>query len=270
MYRNLRNILPIIFGTGGGDVAVARSFYEAFGSRAICISDSDKIAKRCKYRDEIKVSDASTPSLAVSAILKLAAEHTGAELFAVTCEKRFVSLMSKIAPMLSGICHVPTPGYILWRTLSDRPSFYSMLRRYGISCPEYIQVGMVEKIKGSARILVTYSNVRGIVCRAVYAVKEFSGSRVLFRTHPLDSICFSLIDFLNSVGFCGAAQFDICETCNGAFVLNMNMHMNGYCDLFRLCGGGVAELVAADFDGRMTEAEFIYPEAQMRTTKQQL
>lgn len=121
--------------------------------------------------------------------------------------------------------------------------------------------------KNSNRVLTTYSDKRGKVVRAVLGEvvleecgKTSYGNHSAIITRPLDKISFELIDFLNSVGYNGFANFDIMGNGEEKYVLEINTRQGRSCDYVRAAGVNIAELLVENaLSGNITP-DFSYKE----------
>ena len=125
-----------------------------------------------------------------------------------------------------------------------------------------------EKIEGATdRVLTTFSDSRGRVSRAVYGEvileecgKTSRGNHSAIISLPLDDICFSLVDFLNEIGYRGFANFDILFARKKKYVLEVNLRQGRSCDYLRGAGVNIAELLVENKRYGKITVDFSYKE----------
>lgn len=119
----------------------------------------------------------------------------------------------------------------------------------------------------SNRVLTTYSDKSGRVVRAVLGEvvleecgKTSYGNHSAIITRPPDEICFALIELLNTVGYCGFANFDIMADGNEKYVLEINTRQGRSCDYLRAAGVNIAKLVVENAGEGNISPSFSYKE----------
>lgn len=115
------------------------------------------------------------------------------------------------------------------------------------------------------KVLTTFSDRNGRVVRCVYGDvvleeigKTSFGNHSAIITVSPDEICFRLIDYLNSIKYCGFANFDIMSEENRKYVLEINMRQGRSCDYLRAAGVNIAELLVRNARGENIEPDFSY------------
>lgn len=147
MKTNSKNILPVLLGGDLNAYSVALAFHEAYGvtSHAF-VRYKCGITENSKFIKTHVCTDVCDVKVAVSVLLKFAAENTGAELFLIPCSDPYVELLERIRGHLEGIYRIDVPDEGLWRRLSDKCEFYESIGKAGIVHPPYVAFSSAEEI----------------------------------------------------------------------------------------------------------------------------
>ena len=160
MKRISKNVLPVLLGGDLNAYSVALAFREAYGVKSHAFvryrcgaTENSAFIKThvCTELTEVKV--------AVSVLLKFAAENTGAELFLIPCSDSYVELVQQIKGHLSGLYRIDVPSFELWSKLSDKHTFYSLMEKLGISYPEYVVFSSASDINDKKLRAIEYPAV---------------------------------------------------------------------------------------------------------------
>ena len=93
-------------------------------------------------------------NVAVPALLDFAKEHKGERLILVPCADWYMEMLEYARDTLDGHFYFNIPNFSLWRAVSVKNSFYSLLKSCGIPYPEYIDFSADEcemiKSRGSS------------------------------------------------------------------------------------------------------------------------
>ena len=122
-------------------------------------------------------------------------------------------------------------------------------------------------VRATDRVLTTFSDNRGRVSRAVYGEvileesgKTSQGNHSAIISLPLDDICFSLVDFLNEIGYKGFANFDVLSTGKEKYVLEVNLRQGRSSDYLRGADVNIAELLVENKRYGKVNIDFSYKE----------
>lgn len=138
MKKQKKNITPVLLGADLNAYSVALAFYEAYGvtshafARYRCgATENSKFIKThiCSGIDHLKI--------AVPELLKFAKENSDSELILIPCADWYVAMLQGARDELSEVYKIHIPPRELWEKLSDKHSFYQLLRDEGISYPDY-------------------------------------------------------------------------------------------------------------------------------------
>ena len=160
MKKHEKSIIPVLLG---GDL---NAYSVALAAREACEAVSHAFVRyKCGATENsgfIKthiVSGIDNINVAVPELLKFAAEHTCAELFLIPCADWYVELLQNVRGALSGLYHINIPDKYLWRRLSDKCGFYSLVEEHGITYPEYVAFSPGEEIAESKLHAISYPAV---------------------------------------------------------------------------------------------------------------
>lgn len=158
--KNQRKIIPVLLGGDLNAYSVALAFREAYGvlsyafARYRCgaTENSDFIKTRiCSELVDVKV--------AVSELLKFAADNSCAELFLIPCADWYVSMLQDAKPALSKLYNIHIPDKNIWEKLSDKCGFYEALKKERIPYPDYVSFEPNEKMSDKKLSLISYPAV---------------------------------------------------------------------------------------------------------------
>ncbi|MBR2432769.1 MAG: hypothetical protein IKB23_07625, partial [Clostridia bacterium] len=142
-----RNIIPVLLGADLNAYSVALAFRDFFG-----VASHVFARYRCGATENSKFitthicEGLCDVSVAIPELLKFAAENNGAELFLIPCADWYVEMLIKARSQLGGIYNVYMPDADIWRTLSDKAEFYSLMKKAKIPHPPYIAFKKGDKI----------------------------------------------------------------------------------------------------------------------------
>ena len=131
-------IIPVLLGADLNAYSVALAFYEAYGvtshvfARYKCgATENSKFIKThiCSGIDHVEI--------AVPELLKFANENSDSELFLIPCADWYVAMLEGAKDELSESYRIHIPKRELWEKLSDKHTFYQLLREEGIAYPNY-------------------------------------------------------------------------------------------------------------------------------------
>ena len=131
-------IIPVLLGADLNAYSVALAFYEAYGvtshvfARYKCgATENSKFIKThiCSGIDHVEI--------AVPELLKFANENSDMELFLIPCADWYVAMLEGAKDELSESYRIHIPKRELWEKLSDKHTFYQLLREEGIAYPNY-------------------------------------------------------------------------------------------------------------------------------------
>lgn len=160
MKNSPRNILPVLLGGDLNAYSVALAFREEYG-----VTSHAFVRYKCGATENssfIKThvcTELAEVKAAISVLLRFAAENTGAELFLIPCSDPYVKLLQEIKEHLSGLYRIDMPETDLWRRLSDKASFYTLLAESGIPYPDYVTFSSKQDITEEKLIKIAYPAV---------------------------------------------------------------------------------------------------------------
>lgn len=160
MKINEKNVIPVLLGGDLNAYSVALAFREAYG-----VSSHAFVRYKCgatENSDFIKThicSGLDNVRIAVPELLKFAAEHSGAELFLIPCADWYVAMLESAGAALSGIYNVHIPEINIWRKLSDKCDFYSLMKKAGIKYPRFVSFDRQEAVTDKKLTEIPYPAV---------------------------------------------------------------------------------------------------------------
>ena len=174
---NRKNIIPVLLGADLNAYSVALAFRDFFG-----VTSHVFARYRCGATENSKFiithinEGICDVSVAVPELLKFAAENNGAELFLIPTADWYVEMMMQARPRLSGIYNIYMPDSDIWRALSDKAEFYSLMKKSEIPHPPYISFEKGDKL--------TEKNLSGFGFPAVIKPSDSS----LYWRHPFSDM----------------------------------------------------------------------------------
>lgn len=191
---NGRNIIPVLLGADLNAYSVALAFRDFFG-----VTSHVFARYRCGATENSKFitthidAGLCDVSIAVPELLKFAAENNGAELFLIPCADWYVEMLMRARSQLGGIYSIYLPEMNIWRTLSDKSSFYELMKKYEIPYPPAFSFGKEDKLSrnkiesfGFPAVIkpsdsTEYWNHGFPGMRKVYFPESFSESEVIIK-----------------------------------------------------------------------------------------
>lgn len=147
MKKHEKSILPVLLGGDLNAYSVALAFREAFG-----VSSHAFVRYKCGATENSRfikthaVAEADDARVAVPELLRLAAEHSDAELYLVPCADWYVELLEDAKDALSDIYNIHIPRRNIWSGLKDKCSFYGIMNKSKLPYPRFISFGVGEPI----------------------------------------------------------------------------------------------------------------------------
>jgi len=142
-----KSITPVLLGADLNAYSVALAFFEAYGVKSHVFAryrcGATEFSRFIKTHITAGIDDVER---AVPALLKFAAENTGAELFLIPTADWYVEMLEEARNTLSGIYKIHIPEKNMRQRLTDKCSFYSCMREYGIAYPPYVSFGGVDEV----------------------------------------------------------------------------------------------------------------------------
>lgn len=139
MKKEIRSITPVLLGGDLNAYSVALAFREAYGVRSHAfMSKKCGATEKSHFIRQHIISGIDDVRVAVPELLRFAAENIGTELFLIPCSDEAVTLSLDMRSVLRGTFNMILPDKTVYRSVSDGCSFYSLLHRYGLPCPEYV------------------------------------------------------------------------------------------------------------------------------------
>jgi len=155
-----KSITPVLLGADLNAYSTALAFREAYGVKSHVFARYKCGAT--ENSDFIKthiIAGIDNVKIAVPALLKFAAENTGSELFLIPCADWYVEMLEEARGSLSGLYHIHIPDKAMWRVLSDKCGFYSLMDKVGISYPRYVSFGKEDVVSEEKLLSVSYPAV---------------------------------------------------------------------------------------------------------------
>lgn len=132
-------IIPVLMGGDLNAYSVALAFREAYGvishafTRYKCgATENSKFIKTHIFPEFCNMK------VAISELLKFAAENSSAELFLLPCADWYVAMLQKAKSSLDKLYNIHIPEEKIWAKLSDKCGFYEAAKKAGIPYPEYV------------------------------------------------------------------------------------------------------------------------------------
>ena len=134
-----KNIIPVLLGADLNAYSVALAFREAYGIKShVFARYKCGATENSKFIITHIFAGLDDVGVAIPALLKFAAENNGSELFLIPCADWYVEMLEHAQAQLSGIYNIFLPDINIWRKVSDKCSFYSLMEKKAISYPRYI------------------------------------------------------------------------------------------------------------------------------------
>lgn len=142
-----KSITPVLLGADLNAYSVALAFFEAYGVKSHVFAryrcGATEFSRFIKTHITAGIDDVKR---AVPALLKFAAENTGAELFLIPTADWYVEMLEEARRSLSGLYEIHIPEKNMWRKLSDKCEFYSYMKDFGIPHPLYVSFGRTDEV----------------------------------------------------------------------------------------------------------------------------
>lgn len=155
-----KSITPVLLGADLNAYSVALAFFEAYGVKSHVFAryrcGATESSRFIKIHIAPGIDDVKR---AVPALLKFAAENTGAELFLIPTADWYVEMLEEAYCSLSGLYKIHIPEKNTWRKLSDKCEFYSYMKDFGISHPPYVSFGREDELSDEHLSRLTYPAV---------------------------------------------------------------------------------------------------------------
>lgn len=181
MKKQDKKIIPVLLGADLNAYSVALAFYEAYGvtshvfARYKCGATENSKFIKTHIRSGIDHMKIAVPEL-----LKFAAEHSDAELFLIPCADWYVAMLQSARDELSEAYKFHIPGRELWEKLSDKHTFYQLLREEEISYPDYEVFSSANAVGAEALSKVKYPAVVKPTDSAEYWKHHFTDMQKVF------------------------------------------------------------------------------------------
>ena len=129
-------LVPVLLGLDLNAYSMAISFYESFGVTSHAFGRYRcGITEHSRFVKTHIVPALSERETAVAALLSFARAHKDAYLVLVPCADRYVELAEDVRDRLSPFFHFFLPREEVFRTVSDKASFYALCDGFGIRHP---------------------------------------------------------------------------------------------------------------------------------------
>lgn len=197
-------LIPVLLGLDLNAYSMAISFYEGFGVKSHAFG-----RYRCGITEHSRlVKTHIVPAMteretAVAALLSFARAHTGAHLLLVPCADRYVELAEDVRDRLSPFFHMLLPNAAIYRTVTDKISFYKLCDSFGIRHPETYVAHTARQMSDVAREMRVYPAVIKAADTNAYYRHPFAGmKKVYFPKSYTEAIAVATTVF--SSGYRGA------------------------------------------------------------------
>lgn len=187
MKKLSKNVIPVLLGGDLNAYSVALAFREAYGVKSHAfVRYKCGATQNSSFIKTHVCTDIADAKVAVSVLLKFAAENTGAELFLIPCSDPYVELLQRIRGSLGGIYRIDMPSVDLWEKLTDKSDFYSLMSRAGIRYPESISFSRGEEEDCAKLSCMEYPAVLKPSDSAEYWKNPFSDMRKVYFPESVD------------------------------------------------------------------------------------
>ncbi len=130
--------VPVLLGGDLNAYSVARAFFEEYGVVShVFAAGRLGVTDNLEFIELHIVEGLSDVNVAVPALLDFSKEHSESELILVPCADWYMELVEFARDRLDGHFSFNIPSFELWRVVSDKVSFYRLLRKYGVTYPRY-------------------------------------------------------------------------------------------------------------------------------------
>ncbi len=130
-------ITPVILGGDLGAYSVARAFAEGAGVISYVFArDRLALCDNSAFIKLIVIKQLDDPNVAAEALVEFARLHAGEELILVPASDWYMDMLQYSRDVLGEYYRFSVPSFEVWRALTDKASFYSVLTDHGISHPD--------------------------------------------------------------------------------------------------------------------------------------
>ena len=131
-----KSFVPVLLGGDQNVYGMARSFYEGYGVKSVCIAKVNfPVVKNSKILTCNAVENFDRPDIFVSALRELALTLDGPRLL-ISCGDNYTRLLSQNQEQLKDLYHFCVPKTELIDALCQKENFYRVCDEYGLSYPK--------------------------------------------------------------------------------------------------------------------------------------
>ena len=131
---------PVLLGGDQNVYGMARSFYEAYGKKSVCVARVNfPVTLNSTILTNRAIENFDDPDVFVSSLKKLAGEIPSKRLL-ISCGDNYSRLLSQCADQLSSLYQFCVPAPELIDKLCVKENFYSTCREFGLSFPKTEEV----------------------------------------------------------------------------------------------------------------------------------
>ena len=140
--ENKNRIIPVLLGGDLNAYSVARMFFEARGVNSHVFARADlAISGLSRFTEMHVVKDLDDPNVAVSALIDFRKNQGDGDYLLVPCADWYMQMLEYARDKLRGYFYFNIPDFEVWRAVSDKWSFRTLLSKLSINTPRSALVG---------------------------------------------------------------------------------------------------------------------------------
>jgi D-aspartate ligase len=134
--KTKRKIIPVLLGADLNAYSMARAFFEAEGVRChLFARERLAISALSRFSEMHVVPGLDDPDVAVPALMEFGRARADADLLLVPCADWYAEMLEYSRDKLRGHFYFNIPDFEVWRAVSEKASFLSLLAKLNISAP---------------------------------------------------------------------------------------------------------------------------------------
>jgi len=134
-----KKIIPVLLGGDLNAYSVAYSFFCVYGLKSAVFSRVRLGLTDNSEFIELHIHEGLDDfNIAVPLLLDFAKQRADAELILVPCADWYMEMLEYARSKLCGHFYFNIPAFEIWRTVSDKASFYKLLDKYSVRYPSFV------------------------------------------------------------------------------------------------------------------------------------